>query len=145
MPTRKMRVELFDNEGNRYTIAFEGQINREKALRLLDIVELLGGIPGGGASSSANTMSNNEISKYEKVHMILQRFFPVGWFYSREFQSVYEKEFKEPIGISTIATYLSRMSKKGILMKGGASNKLKYKLASSFSKTLIKQQVISKM
>ena len=38
MPARKMRVELFDNEGNRYTIAFEGQITREKAIRLLDLV-----------------------------------------------------------------------------------------------------------
>ena len=46
MPARKMRVELFDNEGNRYTVAFEGQITRDKALRLLDLVELLGGTSG---------------------------------------------------------------------------------------------------
>ena len=31
MPARKMRVELFDNEGNRYTIAFEGQVTRDKS------------------------------------------------------------------------------------------------------------------
>ena len=50
MPARKMRVELFDSEGNRYTIAFEGQITRDKAVRLLDLVELLGGMPGENAN-----------------------------------------------------------------------------------------------
>ena len=60
MPARKMRVELFDSEGNRYTIAFEGQITRDKAVRLLDLVELLGGMPGETpvASSGNNQVRN---------------------------------------------------------------------------------------
>ena len=37
MPARKMRVELFDSEGNRYSISFEGQVTRDKAVRLLDL------------------------------------------------------------------------------------------------------------
>ena len=45
MPARKMRVELFDNEGNRYTITFEGQITRDKAVRLLDLL-VIGGYAG---------------------------------------------------------------------------------------------------
>ena len=42
MPARKMRVEVFDGSGNRYTITFQGQVTREKAIRLLELVELLG-------------------------------------------------------------------------------------------------------
>ena len=53
MPARKMRVELFDSDGNRYTIAFEGQVTRDKALRLLDLVELLGGAPSEGPTVNA--------------------------------------------------------------------------------------------
>ena len=56
MPARKMRVELFDSEGNRYTVAFEGQITRDKALRLLDLVELLGGMPGENPTSGIANM-----------------------------------------------------------------------------------------
>ncbi len=52
MPARKIRVELFDSDGNRYTIAFEGQVTRDKALRLLDLVELLGGAPNEGPTVS---------------------------------------------------------------------------------------------
>jgi len=142
MPAKKMRVELFDSEGNRYTIAFEGQVTREKALRLLDLVELLGGMPEGGTGPRVNTAtSSSELSRYEKVRMVLQKNFPVVWFSSREVQTVYEQELKEPIGISTISTYLSRMATKGILMRAGAANNLKYKVAPSFLQATLKQQI----
>ena len=55
MPARKIRVELFDSDGNRYTIAFEGQVTRDKALRLLDLVELLGGAPSEGPTVGAGS------------------------------------------------------------------------------------------
>jgi len=142
MPTKKMRVELVDEDGNRYTIAFEGQISREKALRLLDLVELLGGMPSGGGNPGVNaTVTDNGLSKYDKVRMVLQKQFPIVWFSSREVQSIYEQELKEPISLSTVATYLSRMTRKGILMKTGASNRLKYKIASGSPQATLKQQI----
>jgi len=142
MPARKMRVELFDNEGNKYTIAFEGQITREKALRLLDLVELLGGMPSGGGNPGINpSIASNEFSKCDKVRMLIQKHFPIVWFSSKEAQSVFEQEFKEPISLSTMATYLARMANKGILVKAGTSNRLKYKVALSFPQAALKQQI----
>jgi predicted transcriptional regulator len=64
------------------------------------------------------------------------------WFSSREVQSVYEQEFKEPISLSTVATYLSRMTEKGFLMKVGSSRSLKYKLAAGSSQATVKQQIL---
>lgn len=128
MPATKMRVELFDNEGNRYSVVFEGHITREKTLRLLDLVELLGGTSDDERSSGPNlAAANAESTKYGKVRMLVQRHFPLVWFSSREVQSVYEREFKEPVTISTISTYLARMATKGALSRVGASNRLKYK------------------
>lgn len=136
-----MRVELFDGEGNKYTVSFEGQITREKAVRLLDLVELLGGVSSGGGNPEINPMvANNGFSKYDKARMLIQKHFPVVWFSSREVQSLYEQEFKEPIGLSTVATYLARMANKGILVKAGTSNRLKYKTAPSFPEAVLKQQ-----
>jgi hypothetical protein len=130
MPARKMRIELFDSEGNRYTVSFEGQMTREKALRLLDLVELLGGMPSGEGGGEINSaVANQQYSKYGKVRILVQKYFPLVWFSSREVQTVYEQEFKEPIGLSTVATYLARMANKGILEKTGAPKNLKYKLA----------------
>jgi hypothetical protein len=142
MPARKMRVELFDTEGNKYTLSFEGQITREKAVRLLDLVELLGGVSSGSGNPEINPMvANNGFSKYEKVRMLIQKHFPIVWFSSREVQSAYEKEFKEPISISTVATYFARMANKEILMKAGASNRLKYKAISRFPQAAPKQEI----
>jgi hypothetical protein len=142
MPARKMRVELFDSEGNKYTVSFEGQITREKAVRLLDLVELLGGVSSSTGNPEINQISaSNGFSKYEKVRMLVQKHFPMVWFSSREVQSAYEQEFKEPISLSTVATYFARMANKGILAKAGASNRLKYKLASTFPQATIKQEI----
>ncbi|HVP92916.1 MAG TPA: hypothetical protein VMS94_04150 [Acidobacteriota bacterium] len=138
MPARKMRVELFDGEGNKYSVAFEGQITREKALRLLDLVELL----GGSVNSETNlAVSDNRLSKYEKVRALVQKAFPIVWFSSKEVQLAYEQEFKEPISLSTVATYFSRMAGKGLLIKAGAPNRLKYKFVQTIPQAVIKQKI----
>jgi len=141
MPARKMRVELFDSDGNRYTIAFEGQVTRDKALRLLDLVELLGGTPGEGPTvSTGPVMPNRVLSRFEKVQLVIQKNFPLIWFSSKDVQSIYEQELKEPVSLSTVSTYLSRMAVKGMLMRTGGSNSLKYKTAPNISQT-IKQRI----
>jgi hypothetical protein len=125
MPAKKMRVEVFDGGGNRYTITFEGQVTREKALRVLDIVELLGGMPGVNPNVGQNI---NELSKQDKVRLIVEKKFPIVWFSSRDIQNVYEKELKEPITLSTVSTYLSRMAGRGILASRNTSNRRRYRI-----------------
>lgn len=142
MPARRMRVELFDSDGNRYSITFEGQITRDKALRLLDLVELLGGAPPSGNSQNVGAApANLEPSKFDKVRTVVQKHFPLVWFSSRELQTVFEQEFKEPIALSTAATYLSRMAAKGLVLKSGPPNSLKYKAATPFARTALEPRV----
>jgi len=124
-----MRIEIFNN-GDRYTITFEGQVTRDKALRLVDLVELLGG------TSTVNTGSNrsaSEISKIEKVRLVAEKNFPVGWFSSKDLQSAYEKQFNEPIRLSTVSTYLSRLTDRGFFIKSGASNQRRYRIMTAIS------------
>jgi hypothetical protein len=142
MPARKMRVELFDNDGNRYTIAFEGQVTRDKALRLLDLVELLGGAPSENPTSNpTSALTNHILSRFEKVQLMIQKSFPLIWFSSKDIQSVYEQELKEPIGLSTVSTYLSRMASKGMLLRTGGSNNLKYRSAPNIPQATLKQTI----
>lgn len=140
VPARKMRIELFDGEGNRYTVSFEGRVTREKAVRLLDLVELLGGVPTGGDNASRGTPIN-EFSKYDQVRLIVKKHFPVGWFTSREVQSVYEREIGRPASLSTVSTYLSRMTDRGILVTVRASRHKKYCMAQSVIHTEVKQTI----
>ena len=105
MPARKMRVELFDSEGNRYSISFEGQVTRDKAVRLLDLGGILGGVPEGGGNSDFHPTLAREPTKYDNIRAIVQKHFPLVWFCSKDVQTVFEQEFRQPIGLSTVATY----------------------------------------
>lgn len=134
MPAKKMRVEVFDGGGNRYSITFEGQVTREKALRLLEIVELLGGMPGVNPSES-QTIS--ELSKQDKVRLLVGRNFPIVWFSSKDVQNLYEKELKEPISLSTVSTYLSRMADRGILAKSNESSKIRYRIITQIAQEAV--------
>jgi len=125
MPARKMRVEVFDENGNRYTVTFQGHVTKDKALRLLDIVELLGGM---ATSGSELDQKNLELSKFDKIRYIIKENFPVVWFSSRDVQSLYEQKLKEPVSLSTVSTYLSRMNDRGFLVKNKMSNRLQYRL-----------------
>jgi hypothetical protein len=139
-----MRVELFDNEGNRYTVAFEGQITRDKALRLLDLVELLGGMPGETPAANVTNVQSAGVgasSRFDKVRMLVQKNFPLVWFSSKDIQSYFEQELKEPISLSTVSTYLSRMATKGFLVRSGTGNALKYKISSATPQAVIKQRI----
>jgi hypothetical protein len=130
MPAKKLRVEVFNN-GDRYTITFEGKVTRDKTLRLLDLVELLGGTP---ADNSVSGRSASEMPKIEKVRLAAEKNFPVGWFSSKDLQSAYEKQFNEPIRLSTASTYLSRLTDRGFFIRSGASNQRRYRIMTAISK-----------
>jgi len=125
MPAKKMRVEVFDGAGSKYTVTFDGQVTREKALRLLDIVELLGGMPGGAAPGSVPLA---DLPKLEKIRLIAEKHFPIVWFSAKDVRNVYEQEMKEPAALSMVSTYLTRMAERGILMKTGSVNSKRYRL-----------------
>lgn len=134
MPAKKMRVEVFDSGGSRYTVTFEGNVTREKAVRLLDIIELLGGMPGVTSGESPPVA---ELPKLEKIRLIVEKHFPIIWFSSRDVQTVYEHELKEPVALSVVSTYLARMSDRGILTKTSVGNSKRYRLVSQKVQTTV--------
>jgi hypothetical protein len=134
MPARKMKVDVFDNGGNRYSVTFEGQVTRDKALRLLEIVELLGGMPSANPTESTPVA---ELAKQDKVRFLIEKSFPLVWFSSKEVQTFYEKELKEPINLSTVSTYLSRMAERGFLVKTSMANKKRYRITAQIAQNAL--------
>ena len=134
MPARKMRVEVFDEEGNRYSIGFEGKVTREKVLCLLDIIELLGGVHNkqGKRSDFVN------LSKFDKTKFLVERHFPFKWFSSKEILLTYEKELNEPISLSTISTYLARMADRNFLVRRGLAYNKEYRMITNLTQKNLK-------
>ena len=132
MPARKMKVDVVDGSGNRYTVAFAGNVTRDKAMRLLEIVELLGGMPEN--SNLAPPSQVQELSKFSKVRLIVENHFPIVWFTSKDVKVMYEQEFRELIGLSTVSTYLSRMTNRGLITENETSNHKRYKILAGISR-----------
>jgi len=132
LPARKIKVDVLDGSGNRYTVTFAGNVTRDKAIRLLEIVELLGGIPEDVNPESSTQI--HELSKFDKIRLIVEKHFPIVWFASKDVKAMYEQEFREPIGLSTVSTYLSRLTYRGLIIENGISNRKKYKILTGISK-----------
>lgn len=126
MPAKKLKMEIFDAEGNRYTVSCEGHISRERILHLLDLVELLGGAPPEDSSEWRRT--SYDYSKFDKVCSLVKQSFSIGWFSSKDALRICEQELNEPLSLSTVSTYLARMADRGFLIRKGSSNNRRYKV-----------------
>ena len=131
VPARKLKVEVYDEEGNKYAISFEGRVTRDKALKILDLVDLLSGLP---ETTPLPREKFNSLSKMDKVKMIVEKYFSLSWFTTRDVQLMYEKEYNTPIGLSTVSTYLTRMVNSGILINERNGRNRRFKINANLIK-----------
>ena len=128
-----MNIEVFDVEGNRYSITFEGNVTRQKALRLFDIIELLGGVQ--------ETKTENQailLSKFDKTKLVVKKHFPYSWFSSKDVFHAYEQEFNKPVSKSTISTYLARLVDRGFLARREKTSGICYRLLTTLTQNTMK-------
>lgn len=133
MPVSKVRFEVYDETGEKYTIAFKGSITSDKATKLLDLVELLGGMREFG-NELEWAWNKKKMTKFERVRLTIEKDFQLTWFSSREIQSAYEEEFNNPIHLSTVSTYLSRLTDRGFLLRNRQGKRVRYKLVTEILK-----------
>lgn len=126
MTKKKIRFELIDENGDKLTLIFEGRINREKILQLADFIELYGG-------NIEESILSKEENKFNRLIKVIEKYFPFGYFSSKELYEAYLLEYHQPLPLSTISTYLSRLSNKGILQRIGQGVHLKYRINRSIT------------
>ena len=105
MAKKRIRIDLEDTEGAKYNFILEGNVTREKILKIFELMDLM--------NIEDNQTSPQPDSVGAKIWNIVDKFFPVGKFTSTAILGKYEDEYNEPIKLSIIATYLSRFSSKG--------------------------------
>ena len=94
-----------DSDGARYDIKLEGNVTRDKILKIFEMMDLM------------NIEEEQEVTNIDsigsKIWNIVDKFFPMGKFTSTNILEKYEDEYNEPVKLSVISTYLSRFSVKG--------------------------------
>ena len=94
-----------DTDGAKYDIKLEGNVTRDKVLKIFEMMDLMN-IEQGPEAPNLDSVG-------AKIWNIIDKHFPVGKFTSTEILEKFEDEYDEPIKLSVISTYLSRFTSKG--------------------------------
>ena len=105
MARKRIRIDLEDAEGAKYNLSLEGNVTREKMLKIFELMDLMN-IEEPEESVHLDTVG-------AKIWNIVDKHFPLGKFTSSDILEKYEDEYEEPIKLSVISTYLSRFALKG--------------------------------
>lgn len=106
MGRKRIRIDLEDPDGAKYNFNIEGNVTRDKILKIFELMDLM--------NIEENQEENSRLDSVGgKIWNVIDKHFPVGKFTSSMILEKYEDEYGEPIKLSIISTYLSRFSLKG--------------------------------
>ena len=104
MAGKRIRIDLEDKDGAKYKFNLEGNINRDKVLKIFDLLDLM---------NIEETADNPGVESVGgKIWHIVDKYYPTGKFTSSDILEKYEDEFNEPIKLRVISTYLARFNSK---------------------------------
>lgn len=102
---KRIRIDLEDSDGAKYNFSLEGNVTREKMLKIFELMDLM------NIEEQGDTAQLDSIGA--KIWNLVDKHYPIGKFTSSMILEKYEDEYGEPIKLSVISTYLSRFANKG--------------------------------
>jgi len=102
---KKIRIDLEDADGAKYNLSLEGNVTRDKMLKIFELMDLI------NIEEPDDQVQLDSIGS--KIWNIIDKHFPLGKFTSSMILEKYEDEYGEPVKLSVISTYLSRFAQKG--------------------------------
>lgn len=109
MARKRIRIDLEDSDGAKYNFSLEGNVTREKMLKIFELMNLI------NIEEPETTAQLDSIGA--KIWHVIDKNFPIGKFTSTMILEKYEDEYEEPIKLSVISTYLSRFAVKGRVVR----------------------------
>lgn len=127
MAKKRIRIDLEDTDGAKYNFNLEGNITRDKVLKIFELMDLMN-IEEQGEATQLDSVG-------AKIWHITDKYFPMGKFTSNEVLEKYEDEYNEPIKLSIVSTYLARFNTKGRINRIRNGREWVYQLAKIPQKT----------
>ena len=105
MSGKRIRIDVTDKDGVKFDLKLEGNVTREKVLKIFELMEL-------DNIKEPSTTAPDMSTVGGKIWAIVDKYFPTGMFTSNDILEKYEDEYNEPIKLSIISTYLARFTSK---------------------------------
>ncbi len=121
MATKKIKIHLDDGQGGKYSLSVEGNVTREKIIKVFELMELL----DMEQVADHDREATNSIGS--KIINIVENKFSFGDFTSSQLLEAYEDEYNEPVKLSVISTYLARYTDRGALARKRSSREWLYR------------------
>jgi|TARA_B100001245_G_scaffold138017_1_gene102644 hypothetical protein len=131
MAHKKIRINLEDSDGGKYKFDLEGNITRDKVLKLFELMDVMD-IEQEQGTPNFDTLGG-------KIWYIIENYFPTGRFTSslvlqkyedeyNEPDAVYHERKKEPIKLSVVSTYLARFASQNKIKREKTGREWSYQI-----------------
>ena len=100
MLKKRIRIDVDDGDGVRFDIKLEGDVTKDKLLKVYEMVEML--------NTQQEDASLDTVGA--KIWHVAEKYFSPGNFTSNMVLEKYEDEYNEAIKLSVISTYLARFA-----------------------------------
>ncbi|MGC9208629.1 MAG: hypothetical protein ACP5GH_02055 [Nitrososphaeria archaeon] len=137
MPRKAIKLEFEDENGAKYLFKVEGNIEKDKVLRLLELYEL---ISESEQEKKAEDITVADGDLYSLLRKIIREM-PLTGFTSKDIQSVLEDRYSISVKLPIISTYLRRMNDRGELVRRKEGREWVYQLREIQNVTLLKKKV----
>ena len=124
---KKFKIELEDAEGSKYNLSLEGNVSKDKIMKIVEFMDLLN-IESNGNGEGETFTAKTAASVGDRIWSLVEGKFPYGGFTSTDILELYEDQYNEPIKLSIISTYLSRYSDRGRLARNRQGKEWVYKI-----------------
>ncbi len=118
---KRIRIELEDEEGTKYTLALEGTVSRDKLMKAMDMLEVM------DVPLEHSHRAPDEGTFFGKVQTLLETTFAAGDFSSSDVAREFEDKYGQPVKLSTISTYLARLADKQYIKRERFGNSWVYR------------------
>jgi len=119
MKQKRIRIDVRDKDGAKYDFKIEGNITKEKALKIFELMDLI---------NIEEEQTPNLDSIGGKIWNIVENSFPIGKFTSSEILEKYEDEYNEPIKLSVVSTYLARFASRNRMERARTGREWSYQI-----------------
>ena len=118
---KRVKIELEDDEGTKYTLALEGAVSRDKLMKAMDMLEVMD-IP-----MERPRRPPDEGTFFGKMHKVLETTFAAGDFSSSDVARELEDKYGQQVKLSTVSTYLARLADRQYIKRERFGNSWVYR------------------